>query len=157
MTYQILQGDNRQTLKTLEDRFKLKYKIDEKTGCWNWIGSKDREGYGVIWDNRKKNNIRAHRLSLEIVGRKIDDKLVTLHQCDNKSCVNPNHLKEGTTQQNTKEAKERGLLTNMTEKRKKKILSLTDLEFDNWCKKFDNKTGKALSNLTTAKRWRDEQ
>ena len=156
MNFEIMTGDNRETLKTLEDRFHKKYTVDIKTGCWNWIGSKDKEGYGVFWDNRIKNNARAHRISMEIHGTPIPKDLQTLHQCDNKSCVNPAHLKAGTNRQNQIEARDRGLLGDLTKKRKKYIQSMTDQQFENWKERFAGKTGKALSNLTTAERWRAE-
>lgn len=156
MNFTIMTGDNRETLKTLGDRFHQKYKIDNKTNCWNWIGSKDAEGYGVIWDNRVKNNARAHRISMELNGTPIPKHLQTLHQCDNKSCVNPAHLKAGTNQQNQIEARDRGLLGDLTNKRKQYIQSLTDQEFEIWKQKFNGKTGRALSNLKTAEKWRAE-
>ena len=138
------------------ERFKTKYKIDPTTGCWNWQGSKDSEGYGVFWDNTVKNNRRAHRVSMELNGTPIPNHLQTLHQCDNKSCVNPAHLTAGTNQQNVQEAKDRGLLKNMSNKRKAYIKSLSDDEFNTWTTKFEDKTGRALANLTTAMNWRAE-
>jgi hypothetical protein len=139
---------------TIANRFNQKYIIDNITGCWEWIGSKDAEGYGVIWDNRIKNNARAHRISMEIFGKPIPKHLQALHQCDNKSCVNPAHIDIGTTQQNTQEAKQRGLLANMSNKRKTYIQSMSDEEFKGWTNKFNGKQGRALANLTTAKKWR---
>jgi len=154
MKYQLIQGDNRETLKTIADRFHTKYTIDPQTDCWNWKGSQDAEGYGVFWDNRVKNNVRAHRLSMELNGTPIPKHLHTLHQCDNKRCVNPAHLTAGTSQQNTQEAKERGLLKGMSQKRRDYIRSLSEEEFKEWCKRFEGKTGRATANLITALKWR---
>ena len=141
---------------SLVNRFNAKYVVDLVTGCWNWIGSKDIEGYGVIWDKRKDNNSRAHRISLEIAGVEIPDGLICLHQCDNKSCVNPNHIKIGTSQETQIEARDRGLLDNVPSKRKLFIQQMSDDEFSNWLTKFEGKTGKQISNRTSAIKWRRE-
>jgi len=156
MKYQILNGDNREVLKTIADRFNSKYTIDETTRCWQWQGSKDSEGYGVFWDNRIKNNARAHRISMELNGTPIPNNLQALHQCDNKSCVNPNHIRIGTSQENTQEAKDRGLLKNIPLKRRDYIKSMSDEQFKEWAQRFNGKSGRARSNLTTALNWRAE-
>jgi len=45
-------------LSTIE-RFHKLYTVDEKTGCWNWNGGTDFDGYGKFWINHKA--FRAHR------------------------------------------------------------------------------------------------
>jgi len=51
---------------------------------------------------------KAHRLMCEVAhGPPPFDKAVTLHSCDNKRCVNPQHLRWGTAAQNSKESVER--------------------------------------------------
>ena len=80
-------------------------KVDKKgpNDCWEWKGQKFRTGYGRL------DNLRAHRISYILSKGKIPDGLIIMHQCDNKSCVNPNHLDAGTYSQNTKDAYDRGL------------------------------------------------
>jgi len=81
---------------TFEDRFWAK--VEKTSGCWNWTGTKLAQGYGMISHNRKMRP--AHRISWEMVNGKIPDGLDIMHMCDNPSCVNPDHLKPGTHQDN---------------------------------------------------------
>lgn len=71
------------------DRFNEKYVIDPDTGCWNWTGAITNIGYGILKINGK--NIYAHRFSYEFNIGQINNKYV-LHQCDNRKCVNFDHL-----------------------------------------------------------------
>ena len=64
-----------------------KYKLDKKTGCWNFIQAlHPKTGYGRFW------NKLAHRYFYEKYKGKIPKGLVIDHLCKNRKCVNPNHL-----------------------------------------------------------------
>ena len=93
----------------LEFRF---WKHVDKRGddeCWEWKADVTRGGYGSLWNNDIKRNVSAHRLSYEIHYGKIDKGMLVLHSCDNKKCVNPKHLRQGTVKENVHEAIDRGL------------------------------------------------
>lgn len=98
-----------------EERFWTKVDanyINEKFGeperCWKWLGSVHSSGYGSFnlcygFDEngkRLRKNVRAHRLAYVLKKGYIPDDLFVLHSCNKKLCVNPDHLRIGTNQDN---------------------------------------------------------
>ena len=72
--------------------------------CWEWTGAKYPSGYGAFgWAYKLGFEQRAHRFSWELHFECIPQGFVVRHKCNNRSCVNPNHLCLGTTQDNTKD------------------------------------------------------
>lgn len=80
-------------------RFESFYKIINN--CFVWQGYKDKDGYGTFYF--KKKNRRAHRVSYYIKFGDISKDMVIDHICKNRSCVNPEHLRLVTKEQNTME------------------------------------------------------
>lgn len=66
-------------------------------GCWDWTASKTK-GYGQLVRNRRHQ--LAHRAIYELFNPKIPAGNVLHHKCENKSCVNPDHLQPLTQRQN---------------------------------------------------------
>ncbi|MFO0384712.1 MAG: HNH endonuclease signature motif containing protein [Pirellula sp.] len=77
-------------------------------GCLNWIGS-NRQGYGAIKIDKKVYG--AHCVAFVASGREILDGHVVAHKCDNRLCVNPNHLECVTIQKNNQDAQVRRRIT----------------------------------------------
>lgn len=74
------------------------YKVDNN-GCHIWNGTIVDKKYGTFTYN--KIRYTAHRFSCESVhGPAPKDKPFTLHSCDNPSCINPDHLRWGSSSEN---------------------------------------------------------
>jgi hypothetical protein len=74
---------------------------EPNTGCWLWLGYVDKKGYGqASVDGRSR---RAHRVSYQLHKGPIGEDLHVMHDCDNPSCVNPDHLSLGTSQENNRD------------------------------------------------------
>jgi hypothetical protein len=96
---------------TSEERFWKYVKKGGENDCWEWVGAKNKNNYGIIKiGGRKGKNMIASRFSYELHKGKIPDGLHVLHSCDNPPCVNPKHLCRGTQKKNMKDMmeKERG-------------------------------------------------
>ncbi len=84
--------------------------------CLLWKGSCDKDGYpkhtAYGRDNGKPRGQHTVRVNIRVLelklGRSLCDGMQSNHTCDHSSCINPDHLYEGTQKQNRADCVRRG-------------------------------------------------
>jgi len=94
----------------LMERFWSKVSGPTEKGCLEFTGSRNKQGYGTIFDGTVGKAVKAHRLSAKWYLFPFQPDKCVLHVCDNPSCVNPAHLFQGGQKQNMQDAARKGRL-----------------------------------------------
>lgn len=116
-------------------------KLGHHRGCWQWTGALDAKGYGRFTVDG--HLFYAHRLSWHLAGRETPIGLIVCHTCDNRRCVNPDHLMMTDAATNNRDAK---LKRNLSGKRKGIKKPYDDFPLTihraahQWCKKWKGKS-----------------
>lgn len=84
-------------------------KANEATGCIEWTGTLWKTGYGRFqMDNRSH---KAHRVAYELTKGLLPPGACVLHRCDNRKCINAEHLFIGTRKDNNLDKTAKGRQT----------------------------------------------
>ena len=105
---------------TIDDYWKQVTK-ETSNNCWEWIGQKNKDGYGCFQMN--KQWMHTHRWAMLFEGHD-PTGYVVMHKCDNPRCVNPEHLSLGTQADNIRDMHIKGRYVKPKSK-------LTDLDISN--------------------------
>jgi predicted XRE-type DNA-binding protein len=76
-----------------------------ESGCHEWQSTLHRDGYGKFWFDG--GQIQSHRMAWMLFVGDIPEGKMILHKCDNRKCVNVDHLYIGNAKQNTRDKVER--------------------------------------------------
>ena len=90
-------------LSELIARHPVKY---SDSGCWLWQRHLTHNGYGVV--SHQSKNQRAHRVAYMLATGQIPKGLQVCHHCDNRRCINPDHLFLGTQLSNMRDMISKG-------------------------------------------------
>lgn len=83
--------------------------ISQQSGCIEWQGCLTKNGYGQIRVRQPANKLMlAHRLAWTLKYGCISPGFDVCHKCDNRKCINVDHLFIGTRSENMQDMVSKG-------------------------------------------------
>jgi len=109
--------------------FERHFMPEPNSGCWLWLSALDGAGYGKVRLSHPRRLLSAHRASWELHRGVIPNGLFVLHKCDERTCVNPDHLFLGTHADNMADRSAKGRVVGggkfkLTYSRAQRLLSV---------------------------------
>jgi hypothetical protein len=95
------------------------YSVDTTSGCWNWLGAIDKTGYGHYTVGVK--NYTSHKFVYTKYKGEVAKWLELDHTCNNRKCVNPEHLEPVTKLVNVRRSSATKLTIWMAAKIKERL------------------------------------
>lgn len=80
-------------------RIKNRTIFNGEKGCHLWKGYFSKDGYALIKHKGQKYKVARYLLET-VLKRKLLPGMETCHDCNNRGCINPEHVYEGTHAQN---------------------------------------------------------
>ena len=138
-------------------------KIEKTDNCWLFKGKISKRGYGYSSFNGRSYS--AHRLAYHILIGNIPDKMLILHKCDVRNCVNPEHLFIGNQSDNMYDMYQKGRYDNKGERNSnsklnsEQVLEIRKMYKEKYtlktiAKKF-NISIKQISNIINYNQWKN--
>lgn len=88
-------------------RFWSKVSYGRPGECWEWVGYRNKDGYGIFWFEGRPQI--AARVAFQLAKPSMwDATRVVCHSCDNPICVRPGHLFLGTHADNQRDKLRKG-------------------------------------------------
>lgn len=145
----------------------LRQRLLDKTavsddGCWYCTAGGENSHYGTIW--YLGCNISNHTASWLVHKGTIPKGMCVLHTCDNKRCINPDHLFLGTKDDNSKDmvrkgrqVKRLGVLNTMAVLTEDKVHEIKQLlsngEYQKDIAEYFGVSQVTISQINTRTRW----
>jgi|TARA_R110000822_G_scaffold125342_13_gene260054 hypothetical protein len=81
----------------------LKTNSHNNGSCIEWTGKINAGGYGYIYAYKK--SWLVHRIAFLLQNGHLPNDLYICHRCNNKKCINPEHIYAGTAKENAQDFK----------------------------------------------------